>query len=117
MDFALVLAASAAVNRFVEFVKPYVDKLKFSDEVRDGVLVLVAVLVGILIALLSDDAVNVFMGIPRLSPIAGQILTGVLAGLGADVLNAVISLLYGWRDNTDAKAAEHAASAVATTSK
>lgn len=110
MDFTLVLAAAAAVNRFVEFVKPYVDKLKFTDDVRDGVLVLVAVLAGILIGLLVP-AVNMFTSIPTLSPLAGQVLTGVLAGLGADVLNAVISLLYGWRDNTDAKAAEHAAKA------
>lgn len=103
MDFAVVLAASAAVNRFVEFVKPYVDKLKLADNTRDGVLVLIAVLAGILIALLSDGAVNIFTGVPRLSPLGGQLLTGVLAGLGADVLNAFISLFYGWRDTVTTK--------------
>jgi hypothetical protein len=116
MDFTLVLAAAAAVNRFVEFAKVYVDKLGFTDSVRDGVLVLIAVLSGILIALLSGGAVNLFTSVPTLTPLAGQILTGVLAGLGADVLNAVIGLLYGWRDNTDAKAAEHAAKAEFVTS-
>jgi hypothetical protein len=98
MDFTLVLAAAAAVNRFVEFVKPYVDKLKLADSTRDGVLVLISVLSGILIALLSNGGVNIFSGVSSLTPIAGAILTGVLAGLGADVLNAVISLLYGWRN-------------------
>lgn len=103
MDFAIVLAAAASVNRFVEFIKPYVDKLKLADDVRNGILVLIAVIAGILIALLSDGAVNVFGGVPRLTPLAGQILTGVIAGLGADVLNAVISLLYGWRDTVASK--------------
>lgn len=102
MDFAIVLAAAAAANRFVEFVKPQVQKLNLSDNAYNAVLTLIAVLSGILIALLSNGAVNIFTGIPTLTPVAGQILTGVLAGLGADVLNAVISLLYGWRDNVTA---------------
>lgn len=113
-EFALVFAAAAAVNRFVEFIKPRIDALKFSDATRDGVLVLIAVLTGILIALLSGGAINMFATIYGLPALVGQILTGVLAGLGADVLNAVLGVLYGWRDNTAAKADEHAAIAKAT---
>jgi hypothetical protein len=105
MDLTVVLGASVAVNRFVEFIKPYIDKLGFSEDVRKGVLVLVSVLVGILIALLSNGAVNIFTSVPALPPIAGQILTGVLAGFGADVLNAFVKLLY-WRDNLPASASK-----------
>lgn len=97
-DFALVFAAATAVNRFIEFIKPRVDALKLTDSTRDGVLVLIAALTGILIALLSGGAINIFATVYGLPPLAGQILTGVLTGLGADVLNAVIGVLYGWRD-------------------
>jgi len=93
MDFTLVLGAAAAVNRFVAFVKVYVDKLGLEDKTRDAVLVLIAVLAGILIALMAP-AINIFTNIPTLPLLAGQILTGAIAGLGADFLNGVLGLLY-----------------------
>lgn len=97
MDFSVVLAASAAVNRFVAFVKPYIRQTKFTTEVQDGLLVLVQVLAGIVVALMGS--LNLFVGIPTLPPFAAYLLTGALVGLGADVINVVIDLMYGWKNN------------------
>lgn len=97
MDFSVILAASATVNRFVAFVKPYIRSLKFSTDVQDGLLILVQVLAGILIALMGS--LNLFVGIPTLPPFAAYLLTGAVVGLGADVINVVIDLLYGWKNN------------------
>lgn len=97
MDFSVIVAASATVNRFVAFVKPYIRKLPYSTEIQDGLLVLVQVLAGILIALLGS--LSLFAAIPTLPPIVAYVLTGAAIGLGADVLNALIDLLYGWKNN------------------
>lgn len=97
-DFTLYLAAAAAANRFTEFAKAYVDKFQWSEQTRKSVLVLIAVLAGVAVALMSD--LNLFFGIARLPQTAGVILTGVLAGLGADVVNAFIDLLYLWKAST-----------------
>lgn len=95
-DFTLYLAAAAAVNRFAEFSKGYIDKFAWAEQTRKSVLVLISVLAGVLIALMSN--LNLFAGIGRLPEMAGVILTGVLAGFGADVINAFVDLLYGWKN-------------------
>jgi hypothetical protein len=104
MDFSLVIAASAAVNRFVEFIKPYVRKLQYTVDIQDGLLVLIAVLAGVAVAFMGN--LNLFVGIPNLPVVFAQILTGVIAGLGADVINVVIDLLYGWKANVESKSAK-----------
>lgn len=101
MDFSLVIGASAAVNRFVEFVKPYVRKLQYTVDVQDGLLVLIQVLAGVAVALMGN--LNLFVGIATLPPLFATVLTGVIAGLGADVINVVIDLLYGWKGNVVAR--------------
>lgn len=97
MDFSLVIAASAAVNRFVEFVKPQIRKLPYSPDVQDGLLVFIQVLAGIAVALMGN--LNLFVGVPTLPAWFATVLTGVIAGLGSDVINVVIDLLYGWKNN------------------
>ena len=101
-DFGAVLACAAAVNRFVEFMRPLVGKLNLSEEVYKSVLVLIAVLSGIAVALMGK--LNLFVGVDGMNDLLGILLTGVVSGLGADVLNAVIDLLYGWRDTVRARA-------------
>lgn len=97
MDFSVILAASAAVNRFVEFVKPRIRALKYTVEVQDSILVFIQVLAGIAVALMGN--LNLFVGIATLPAIFATVLTGVVIGLGSDVINVVIDLLYGWKNN------------------
>lgn len=97
MDFSVVLAASAAVNRFVEFVKPRVRALPYSTDVQDSLLVFIQVLAGIAIALMGN--LSLFVGVPSIPAWFATVLTGVIVGLGSDVINVVIDLLYGWKNN------------------
>lgn len=102
-DFTALLAAATAANRFVEFCKPLIDKLNPTEEVRKAALTFIAVLAGIVVSLIGD--LNILSGLnTNLPPLAGVLLTGVLAGLGADVINAFLDLLYGWRDVIRARA-------------
>lgn len=100
-DFGPFLLAAAGANRFVEFAKFYVDKFQWSEQTRKSVLVLLSVLAGVVIALMGN--LNLLFGVPRVPEMAGVILTGVLAGLGADVVNAVIDLLYLWNATREAR--------------
>lgn len=97
-NLSLVSGGAIAVNRFVEALKPYIDKLGLADNTRKGVLILIAVLSGILIALLSNGAINLFAVIYAMPTLLGQILTGIIIGFGSDIVNAFITLLYGARD-------------------
>jgi hypothetical protein len=97
MDFSVVLAAAAAVNRLVEsLVKPTVRKLPYSVEVQDGIIVFVALLAGIAVALMGN--LSLFTGVPAVPTFAALLLTGAVIGLGADLIHIVIDFLYGWRD-------------------
>jgi hypothetical protein len=109
MDFSVVLAASAAVNRFVEFVKPRIRALKYSVDVQDSILVLIQVLAGIAVALMGN--LNLFTGIATLPTVFATVLTGVVVGLGSDVINVVIDLLYGWKNNVTSTQSAESASA------
>lgn len=111
-DFAAVMASAAAVNRFVEFAKPFVAKLNLNEELYKSVLVLISVLAGIVVALIGN--LNLFSAIGNMNALVGVLLTGVLSGLGADVINAFIDLLYGWRDVVRARAYATRQAAVAT---
>jgi hypothetical protein len=97
MDFSVVLAASAAVNRFIEAVKPFVRKLNVSVEVQDSVLVVIQVAAGIALALMGQ--LNLLIGVPTIPPLVAVILTGAVLGLGADIVNVVVDFLYGWKAN------------------
>lgn len=97
MDFSVVLAASAAVNRLIEAVKPFVRKWNISTEVQDGVLVILQVLAGIAVALMGN--LSLFTAVPQIPTFAGLMLTGAIIGLGADFIHIIIDFLYGWRDS------------------
>lgn len=109
MDFSVVLAASAAVNRFVEFVKPRVRAFKYSVEVQDSILVMIQVLAGIAVALMGN--LSLFTGVASIPVWFATILTGVIIGLGSDVINVVIDLLYGWKNNVTSTQSVDTASA------
>lgn len=95
--FLALFVAIAAVNRFVDVVKPSVRKFKISTEAQDVVLKVFAVLIGVMATLASNGALNLFTDIPRITPLFGAILTGALIGLGSEVVHGFIDLLYGWR--------------------
>lgn len=97
MDFSIIIAASAAVNRVVEAVKPVVRKWNISVEMQDGVLVVLQILAGIALALMGN--LNLFIGVPQVTPFVAVLLTGAVLGLGSDVINVVIDFLYGWKQN------------------
>lgn len=96
MDFTVVLAASAAVNRFTEAIKPIVRKWKISEAAQDGLLVFIALLAGVAVALMGN--LSLFTGVESIPPFAGLLLTGAIVGLGADAIHIVLDFLYGWRD-------------------
>ena len=97
MDFSVVLAASAAVNRLVEALKPGIRKLPYSVEVQDAFLVVLQIVSGIALSLMGN--LNLFVGVPTITPLLAVILTGAVLGLGSDVINVVIDFLYGWKNN------------------
>lgn len=96
MDFSIVLAASAAVNRLIESVKPAIRKLPYAVEVQDGLLVFLALLAGIAVALMGN--LSLFAGVATVPPLVAVLLTGAIIGLGADAIHVIIDLLYSWRD-------------------
>jgi len=98
MDFTLVLALAAGVERFVEAVKPLIASLKLSDETYKAVVQIVGVLIGMGLALLSQDTINLFTGYPQIPTLVGTLLTGAIAGIGSAAVHVVIDLFYGWRD-------------------
>lgn len=103
MDFSVVIAASAAVNRLIEAVKPFVRKWNVSIEIQDGVLVVLQMLAGIALALMGN--LNLFVGLPSVTPGIAVLLTGAVLGLGSDVINVVVDFLYGWKNNVTAPTA------------
>lgn len=98
MDFSVVLAASAAVNRLVEgLIKPNVRKLPYTTEVQDGLIVFLALLAGVAVALMGN--LTLFTGVPQVPQLFAIVLTGAVIGLGADIIHVLIDFLYSWRDN------------------
>ena len=96
MDASVFLALAGAVNRLVSALKPRIGQLGlrfgWSDDVYDVVLQLIAIVAGIILALTTSA--NVIPASLNASSLIGMIITGVLIGLGSDVLNAVIEFLY-----------------------
>lgn len=98
MDTGMLLGGIAAVNRFVEFAKTYVDRFNWSDETRALFLRVLAMLGGVLVALISGGRINVLEGIADVHPAVSTLVTGLTLGLGADFANAFLGLLYGWNN-------------------
>jgi hypothetical protein len=98
MDFSIVIAASAAVNRLVESIKPAIRKLPYAVEVQDGILVFLSLLAGIAVALMGN--LSLFVGVASVPAFVAVLLTGAIIGLGADAIHVIIDLLYSWRDAT-----------------
>lgn len=100
MDAGLLFGGIAAVNRFVEFAKTYVDRLNLNEDTRALFLRLLAFLGGILVTLISDGRINILEGINGIHPLVSLVVTGLTLGLGADFANALLGLLYGWNNPT-----------------
>jgi hypothetical protein len=93
MDASAFLALAGAVNRLVSVLKPTVGRLGLSDRAYDIALQLIAIVAGVILAFVAGGA-NVIPASLNVSPTIGVIITGVLVGLGSDVLNAVLEFLY-----------------------
>lgn len=98
MDFTLVVALALGVEAFIEVVKPLIARFGLSDDNYTAVVTLVGILVGMGLALLSQDTINLFTGYPQIPVLVGTLLTGGIAGAGSKVVHVVIDLFYGWRD-------------------
>lgn len=96
MDFSIYLAAAAAVNRFVEVLKPALREV-VPEAYQKAALVAVAIAAGLLVAWAGQ--LNLIGETFALPPVVEIIITGALIGAGADVLNAALDLLYSWRDH------------------
>ena len=101
MDINVFLAAAAAVNRFVEVVKPIIKNRVAAPDIQEAVIVLVATLAGIALALTAQ--INMLPDVVRLNETVEVILTGCVLGLGADAVNALFGLFYNWKDSIGSK--------------
>lgn len=110
-EFLVVLLfLSGAANRAAELVKRLI-VTRFPNANPDAVSLaafITSIAAGILGALSLN--VNLFMFLPETSylaavpPVAGVVLTGCLAGLGSEGLHAVLDVIYGKRDELQARA-------------
>ena len=110
-EFLVVLLfLSGAANRAAELVKRLI-VTRFptaNPDVVSLVAFLTSIAAGIVGALSLN--VNVFLFLPENSylaavpPVAGVVLTGCLAGLGSEGLHAVLDVIYGKRDELQARA-------------
>lgn len=97
MDFSVPLALAAAVNRLMAIIKPYISNFgkanNWSNQVYDLVLQIIAILIGV-VGAFALGGVNVLPATLNVSDTVGVIVTGVLVGLGSDLLNGVLAFLY-----------------------
>lgn len=96
-----LLVLSTAVNRLVEVVIKPLIPLTIPDDIRNLILVISSMVVGILAALganLNLLAENEFYG--QLNPVLGIVLTGIFLGAGSNVIQSVFGLIYGWKEQT-----------------
>lgn len=107
----VLLFLSAAANRAAELVKSLL-KTRFPDANPDVVSLaafVTSVAAGVVGALSLN--VNLFLFLPEgsyladVSPLAGVVLTGCLAGLGSEGIHLTMDLLYGKRDELQTRAA------------
>lgn len=96
-----ILAAAVAVNRFIEAIKPGLEKALPKDW-YEGIVRLVACLAGILVAFVAGG-LNIVPESLHVPQVAAVVLTGILIGLGSDAVNWFMDLLYGWQTKVTAK--------------
>lgn len=99
MDATSFLVLAGSVNRLVEALKPSLANASrsfgWSDAAYNALVQTVSVLLGVIIAFVAGGA-NLFpasVPFPQWLEVAG---TGIVVGLGADVVNLVIDFLYSW---------------------
>jgi hypothetical protein len=93
-----VLAIALGVNRFVEFLKPRVRATKFSEQVQDSLLILIALVAGVAATFMANGAANLFPDTAVRYPIFALVLTGIVAGFGAEFVHILVDVLYAGRD-------------------
>lgn len=102
MDINVFLAAAAAVNRFVEVIKPLIKNRIAAPDIQEALIVLVATVAGIALALIAQ--LNIMPDVVHLNETFEVVLTGCVLGLGADAVNAIFGLFYTWKDSIGQKA-------------
>lgn len=110
-EFLVVLLfLSGAANRAAEAVKALLNT-RFPSLNADAVsfaAFLTSIVAGVVGALSLN--LNLFLFLPEGSyfasvpPLAGVVLTGVVAGLGSEGIHVLLDLLYGKRDELEARA-------------
>lgn len=98
-----ILAMAVTIQALINVAKPTIAALKLSDEAYVALLNAIAVALGMAIAFLSNQQLNLFSGLPLIPPLFGVLLTGAVAGGGAPLIHGVFDSIYAWRD---AKVAE-----------
>lgn len=96
MDATVFLALAGAVYKFTEFIKPALKKPGWSDDVYNAAVQLLACVIGVVLAFVAGG-VNLLPAVLPVPPVAGVVITGIVIGLGADVVNAALDLFYGWQ--------------------
>lgn len=100
MEATTFLVLAGSVNRLVEVLKPaltnFSKKSGWSDGAYDALVQFISVLLGVLLAFVSGGA-NLLPAVLNIPAPVGIALTGVLIGLGADVVNAAVDFFYSWQ--------------------
>lgn len=100
---AIVLAVALSTERFVEVLKPIylkVKKLIIKEEyieIDKTEKIIMSIVVGVAISLFSG--VNV--GITYLPIYTQQVLIGLVASLGSNVIHTLINLLVAFKESTE----------------
>ncbi len=91
----IVLALAVAVNRATDWFKQqFLDRLALAESQRNAILLLVSAAFGVFGAV--GLQANLFADNPvygQIPPLAGQLLTGMLAGAGANAIHAFWDIL------------------------
>ena len=90
----MVRALSAAINRFVQYVKPFVGTIGLEQQWRVLLLQIIQGVTGV--ALAASANLNIITGFP-VPEWFGIIVTGLLAAVGSEAIHAAVELLYSWR--------------------
>jgi hypothetical protein len=94
-NLELVLALSAAINRFVQYVKPFVGTIGLEQQWRVLLLQIIQGVTGV--ALAASANLNIITGFP-VPEWFGVVITGLLAAVGSEAIHAAVELLYSWRE-------------------
>lgn len=105
-------------NRAVESLKPYTDMLPLDEKQRRGLLTLLSLMIGIVIAFVLQ--VNAFTSLPLTTPAwAGIVATGAFIGGGSNMIHwlaEIMGLLKTYRTPVTATLTQSTTTTVASTS-